>query len=316
MSRPSARTATTSSISPAARHGATGGGGAATRHDVPGGDGATAASRTSPRRRALAVRAVAVATFASLGLGLAATPALAHDTLVESDPADGATLTEAPEEAVLTFSADLTSSGAVAVLQGPGGEEIELEEPEYDGRDAVWELPEVEAGEQVLVWSVISSDGHRIEGELPFTVETSGDGAADGDGADDDAADDADDTDGAAGSSDDDAGEDGADDDADDAQDTGSAPAAAADGSGETTSDDAGADDDTSDDSSDDAGDGSDEAGSDEDSWLPGSRNAWIIGGLALVVAVAAAVWFFAVRNRGKETDAKDRRDESDDQVF
>ncbi|MGC5614828.1 copper resistance CopC family protein [Georgenia sp. Z1491] len=258
----------------------------------------------SARRPAVRARATAVAVLASLGLALTATPALAHDTLVESDPADGDTLEEAPTEAVLTYSAELTPSGGVAVLQGPDGEETELDEPTYDGRDAIWELPEIEDGEQTLVWSVISSDGHRIEGEIPFTVTTSGDDETQSDdagtsGTDDDAT--TEDT--AEGAATDDAGAAGSDDDAT-TDDT-------AEGAGDGT--DASDEDGTSDDGADDAAASEDDTGSDDDSWLPGSRNAWLIGGIALVVAAGAAVWFVAVRNRGDGADGKGRGEDDGD---
>ena len=58
---------------------------------------------TRPRpRRAVAGALLAVAFAAALLLGLAG-PAAAHATLVDTDPAQGEVLEEAPERVVLTF---------------------------------------------------------------------------------------------------------------------------------------------------------------------------------------------------------------------
>lgn len=262
--------------------------------------------RTSARHRGR-LRSAAVALLAALALALTASPALAHDTLVSSDPEEGATLEEAPTEAVLTFSAELTPSGAIAVLQDADGTETELEEPTYDGRDAIWELPEVD-GEQTLVWSVISSDGHRIEGEIPFTVdaattgnETPGeDEAASDDGAgtsDDDAPDDAtgdeDDSDvGAGADGADDATGDGATGDG--ATDGGADTAAPGEGSGSDSAGDEAAEDTAA-----------DTTAEDEDGSGSGATP-WIIGGIALVVIAGAVIWFVARRDRGTAGQTED----------
>ncbi|MEU4534596.1 copper resistance CopC family protein [Streptosporangium sp. NPDC023825] len=117
--------------------------------------------------------AVALALLAALVLGTAfASPALAHDRLKSSDPAKGAKV-ENLEEVKLTFSATVRFPNVV-VRSG--------DETHQDGKAAVdgpvvtqkvkGDLP---PGEYVIAYRVVSSDGHPIEGEIPFTLLGSAD---------------------------------------------------------------------------------------------------------------------------------------------
>ncbi|MFE5334805.1 copper resistance protein CopC [Isoptericola sp. NPDC056573] len=123
--------------------------------------------RPARRRRALAVL-LAAAAVPVLGLALAQ-PASAHDRLLSSDPADGATVDETPAELTLVFSADVLAAGAqVAVTTADGTVPAEVT---VDGDEAVAALPDdLPGGDWDVSWRVVSSDGHPIEGELAFTV--------------------------------------------------------------------------------------------------------------------------------------------------
>ncbi|MEU8378674.1 copper resistance CopC family protein [Streptosporangium sp. NPDC048865] len=112
--------------------------------------------------------AVALALLAALVLGTAfASPALAHDRLKSSNPAKGAKV-ETLEEVKLTFSATVRFP-KIAVLSG--------DEPHQDGK-AVADGPvvtqkvkgDLPPGSYVIAYRVVSSDGHPIEGEIPFTL--------------------------------------------------------------------------------------------------------------------------------------------------
>lgn len=100
-------------------------------------------------------------------------PAHAHDSLISSDPADGATLETSPEQITLTYSAEvLEVSPVVQISAGEGGEPVELT-PVIDGPTVTAEIPEpLAAGTHTVQWRVVSSDGHPIEGSFTFTVET------------------------------------------------------------------------------------------------------------------------------------------------
>lgn len=106
-------------------------------------------------------------------IALAAPIAHAHDVLVDSNPKDGAHLEAAPAAITLEFDNDLLDlgSGAAAlVLTNDDGTEIANGPLSLDGREASFQLPALDAGSYRAAWSVVSSDGHRIQGALDFAV--------------------------------------------------------------------------------------------------------------------------------------------------
>ncbi|MFT4221240.1 MAG: copper resistance protein CopC [Microbacterium sp.] len=124
-----------------------------------------------PTRR-LARPVLAVAFVAALALPLAPTAAFAHDALVDSDPADGATVA-ALEHVTLTFSSDpLDGEGASLVeVIGPDERHYETECPEIVGTDVTTPVELGGAGEYEIVFKVVSSDGHPVSGSQSFTYE-------------------------------------------------------------------------------------------------------------------------------------------------
>jgi copper resistance protein C len=99
-----------------------------------------------------------------------APPAHAHDVLIGSDPADGAQLDAAPTEIVLTFNNNLLDSAQAVVVTDAAGATVAEGSPTVDGTTATFPLPALDAGAYSAAWSVVSSDGHRIDGELGFDV--------------------------------------------------------------------------------------------------------------------------------------------------
>lgn len=102
-------------------------------------------------------------------LFLAVSPVHAHDTLISVTPDDGSEVETAPTEAVLTFSGQLMDIEPQAVVQ-QGDTVIDTEAVSIDGTDLIVPLPELGAGDYSIVYSVVSSDGHRIDGQTTFTV--------------------------------------------------------------------------------------------------------------------------------------------------
>lgn len=118
-------------------------------------------------------------------------PAHAHDTLISSDPADGAALETSPEAITLTFSADVLEVSPVVRIVDEAGETLADVTPTVDGPTVTAPVEEpLPAGTHTVQWRVVSSDGHPIEGTFTITVEQAADGAAgpsDAGGAADDA---------------------------------------------------------------------------------------------------------------------------------
>lgn len=128
-----------------------------------------------PARPALLAALLGTMLAALLVLGA---PAQAHDTLLESDPADGATLETSPEAITLTYSADILDVSPLVRITDESGEQIAEITPSVDGPVATAPLEEpLPAGESTIQWRVVSSDGHPIEGTFTVTVEQ--DAAAD-----------------------------------------------------------------------------------------------------------------------------------------
>ncbi|MBP2704512.1 copper resistance protein CopC [Microbispora sp. RL4-1S] len=104
-------------------------------------------------------------------LAICATPALAHDSLRASTPGKNAVVSGL-DHIELEFSAHV--SFPVVVLHDAAGRRFESGAPRTDGPkvtvDVAGPLP---SGGYTVAWRVVSSDGHPVEGEIPFTVRSS-----------------------------------------------------------------------------------------------------------------------------------------------
>ncbi|MEV7009178.1 copper resistance protein CopC [Streptosporangium sp. NPDC051022] len=126
---------------------------------------------TSPTSSISLPRAVGTALGAVVGCLLAlictASPALAHDRLESSSPAADAKVTDL-QAITLEFTSRMRF--AKVVLTGPGDKPVKLGTPS-EGRTVRAEVPAPLApGRYRIAWRVLSSDGHPITGQIPFTV--------------------------------------------------------------------------------------------------------------------------------------------------
>lgn len=104
-----------------------------------------------------------------LFLTVTAPAALAHDSLKSSSPAKGATVSGV-ETIELEYSSRVRFP--LVVLRTAAGQTIKLGEPQADGPKVRTAVPgPLAGGSYVIAWRVVSSDGHPIEGEIPFTVK-------------------------------------------------------------------------------------------------------------------------------------------------
>lgn len=119
-------------------------------------------------RRVPALLAVLLAAaFAVVGW---AAPASAHATLVSSDPAEGAVLTQSPGQVTFTFDepVQLVPGGLLAF--DARGEQVDVE-ASASGALVKGDLPDTLGdGTYVITWRVVSSDGHPIAGSLTFHI--------------------------------------------------------------------------------------------------------------------------------------------------
>lgn len=106
-----------------------------------------------------------------LSFALVAAPASAHDSLIASSPADGETLTTAPADLTLTYSAEIAQIGADVVVTDPAGTVVS-QPLTVTGTDVVVPLAaDLGPGDYAVAWRVTSSDGHPIDGTLAFTLD-------------------------------------------------------------------------------------------------------------------------------------------------
>lgn len=127
---------------------------------------------TGARPRRLGPAAFLLLAVAALVLGLSS-PASAHATLISTDPAEGAVLQSAPEQVRLTFSEAVRGvPDGIQVFDSQGGP-VEAS-PTVRGAELTLALSEpLGEGTTVVVWRVVSEDGHPISGSLTFSVGAS-----------------------------------------------------------------------------------------------------------------------------------------------
>lgn len=120
-------------------------------------------------------RRIAVGAFsASLIAGaLGATPAAsAHDAVVESNPASGATVQQLPRTVELKFSG-VPQQGFNSFALSKDGNVLFRGEPKADGRTLTLDIPDSvhgDPGDYTLGYQITSSDGHATRGSLEFHV--------------------------------------------------------------------------------------------------------------------------------------------------
>ena len=100
---------------------------------------------------------------------LLAVPALAHASLLTSEPTDGSVVATAPSTFTLTFNEPV--SPTVLSLIEPGGQAVPLDHPHLaDDVVSVPMPPALADGSYALSWRVISADGHPIGGSVVFSI--------------------------------------------------------------------------------------------------------------------------------------------------
>ncbi|WP_120522619.1 copper resistance CopC family protein [Arthrobacter celericrescens] len=124
--------------------------------------------------RQLVATAVAALLFTATVL-FGAAPASAHDTDVSRSPANGSTVAKVPDTVSVTFNnrplavkPSITVNDASGKDWGDGPVEI------VDTVVSRGMRSDAPAGKYTVVWSVASSDGHRLDRTFSFTVQAAG----------------------------------------------------------------------------------------------------------------------------------------------
>lgn len=117
--------------------------------------------------------AISLAALASL----APSPALAHATVVSSQPAANAELPKAPPAIILTFNEDVEPAFSSIALEDAAGKP--LPNAGKAGVDAAdkhvlklkLEGPALASGGYIVRWVAVGPDGHRRSGQYQFSVK-------------------------------------------------------------------------------------------------------------------------------------------------
>ena len=122
-------------------------------------------------RRALTFLLAALCAVAA-ALSLGSSPALAHNTFVDSDPADGQTLAVAPTAWTVRFEKSVPLESASGSVVNGDGTRTALNPPRHGDTDSVivFDLPAGLTGDITARWRLVSTDGHVITGRVGFTV--------------------------------------------------------------------------------------------------------------------------------------------------
>jgi copper transport protein len=119
-------------------------------------------------------RGGAIVGGVTLAVLLLGQPAAAHAVLVDSQPANGATLAQAPDTVVLRFSEDVTAGQSSARLVDGAGRDVagaRTAVDRVDRRRLIVALPRLPVGAYAVAWQVLTdNDGHRTGGLVVFNV--------------------------------------------------------------------------------------------------------------------------------------------------
>ena len=117
---------------------------------------------------------LAVVVLSAIGVR----PAAAHNALLSTTPADGATVASMPTSVVLHFDLPSGRLGTSIAVLGPSGD-IAAGDPQLvdgDVRQAV--DPGSPAGRYTVNWRVVSADGHPVQGSFSFSTANRAPGSA------------------------------------------------------------------------------------------------------------------------------------------
>ena len=128
----------------------------------------------------LRIRAIALAALFGLvslvAVVAVAGPASAHNVLLQTEPANGATVATVPAKVTLVFDKPALALGTTIEVQGPHGPEAVGHAVLVNSTVSEAIRAAAPAGAYVVRWRVTSADGHPISGSFAFTARGSGGG--------------------------------------------------------------------------------------------------------------------------------------------
>jgi methionine-rich copper-binding protein CopC len=97
-----------------------------------------------------------------------------HASPDHSDPKVGSTVSVSPPEVRIWFNSDLEGEFSKIRVENADSKRVDKGDGHVDKSEAkllVVSLPPLPAGVYRVIWTAVSRDGHRTEGNYTFTVE-------------------------------------------------------------------------------------------------------------------------------------------------
>jgi copper resistance protein C len=117
------------------------------------------------------MRRLAVAAAAILAVLLPGTPAWAHNSLIAAEPAQDATVAEAPNAVTLEFRERLNPKFTTIVVSDAARRPLPTGTPAVDGaRGSVTLNGPLTNGRYTVAYRIVSVDGHAVQGSYDFTL--------------------------------------------------------------------------------------------------------------------------------------------------
>lgn len=119
----------------------------------------------------IAMGSLAVAALVALMSMTVLAPANAHDVVEKVEPAEGSTAASVPAAVKLTFNNTPIGLGAEVLVKDENGTNQSIGPVVIEDNVAAQAVKaEAPAGRYTVVWRIVSSDSHPIEGTFTFTA--------------------------------------------------------------------------------------------------------------------------------------------------
>ena len=118
-------------------------------------------------------KALRIVSAAAILAAAAAGQAFAHAHLKASVPADK-TSVATPAELDLTFTEELNLRFSGVKMTGPDKNDVKLGDAKLSGDEKTLSVPvstPLGSGQYIVDWHVLSTDGHKTNGNFTFTVK-------------------------------------------------------------------------------------------------------------------------------------------------
>lgn len=116
-----------------------------------------------------------IATVLSVALFVGYTGrAVAHASLVHSNPSASAVLETPPPSVQLRFSSPIETAFSAVRVVDQNNTEVNTGKPaapDRDRRNLQVTLPPLASGMYKVMWRILAKDGHKMAGEYAFTVQ-------------------------------------------------------------------------------------------------------------------------------------------------